>query len=80
MEDLDEKDLLNERIIMGLRLNEGIEYTKVNEEFKIDFLKDFENEIDKNLRLDFIEFNNKKMSLTRKGMDFLNLVELDFYR
>lgn len=80
LEDLDEKDLLNERIIMGLRLNEGIKYTKLNEEFKIDFLKDFENEIDKNLKLDFIEFNNKKMRLTRKGMDFLNLVELDFYR
>lgn len=73
-------DLINEYIFMGLRKTKGINYLDLNNKFKIDFIKDYKSEIDKNLKNGYINIKDDYIFLTEKGMDFSNLVELDFYR
>lgn len=77
---LSKKDLINEKIIMGLRLVEGIDCSEFNSLFDIDFLDEYNLEIKKNLQLELITMDNDRIFLTEKGMDYSNLVELDFYR
>lgn len=73
-------DRINEYIFMGIRLNNGIDLVAISEEFSIDFLREYENEIEKNLNLNYLEFTDGYLRLTDLGRDFSNLVELDFYR
>lgn len=77
---LKEKDLLNERIIMGFRKIEGFDYKSLNNDFNIDFLKKYKDDINKNLKNGYIKITDDYIKLTKKGLDFANLVELDFYR
>lgn len=77
---LSKKDQINEYIFMGLRKISGFSYKKLNQTFGIDFLNDYEEEIKKNLRLAYIEIDGENLRLTSRGLDFSNLVELDFYR
>lgn len=73
-------DMLNEYIFMGFRLLKGINYKNLNNEFEIDFLSDYFEEIDKNLKKEYIEVEGDYIHLTKRGLNFSNLVELDFYR
>lgn len=77
---LKSKDLLNERIIMGFRKIEGFNYESLNDLFDINFLKEYKDEINKNLKNGYIKVEEDYIKLTKKGLDFANLVELDFYR
>lgn len=73
-------DAINEKLIMGIRLIKGIKIQRLNEEFGIDFLKEYSKEIDNNLKNGYITIEDGYMKLTNKGLDFSNLVELEFYR
>lgn len=79
-ETLNKADRTNEFIMMGLRLNSGIDLGEFKERFEEDFAKLYEREIEKNIRLGLIEGKENKIKLTEKGRDLSNQVELDFFR
>lgn len=77
---LNKTDRINEFIMMGLRLRSGIDLDEFKDRFEEDFVKTYEREIEKNIRLELIEKNENKIYLTEKGRDLSNQVELDFFR
>ncbi|MDU6783197.1 radical SAM family heme chaperone HemW [uncultured Peptoniphilus sp.] len=79
-ENLSKNDRMNEFIMMGLRLNSGIDLGEFNKKFEEDFLKNYERETEKNIKLGLIEVKGNKIKLTEKGRDLSNQVELDFFR
>ena len=79
-ENLSKNDRMNEYIMMGLRLNSGIDLGEFNKRFEEDFLKNYERETEKNIKLGLIEVKENKIKLREKGRDLSNQVELDFFR
>ena len=79
-ENLSKNDRMNEFIMMGLRLNSGIDLGEFNKKFEDDFISLYEREIEKNIKLGLIEVKGNKIKLTEKGRDLSNQVELDFFR
>lgn len=73
---LTEADLLNERILLNLRTTKGINVLKVNNDFRIDFIKNYESELSELSKLKLVEINNNYISLTPKGQDLENFVDL----
>ena len=56
---LSKEELLFEKIMMGLRLNEGIDYLSLNESFDIDFVNKYQNVINKYKNLQMIELDKQ---------------------
>ncbi|MFR2891418.1 radical SAM family heme chaperone HemW [Peptoniphilus grossensis] len=79
-ETLTKTDRTNEFIMMGLRLRSGIDLGEFKERFEEDFVKTYESEIEKNIKLGLIEKKDNKIYLTERGRDLSNQVELDFFR
>lgn len=79
-ERIDIEERLSEFIIMGFRLINGINIDEINNRFNIDFLKEYKDEIDRNIANGLIKIADNNVSLTNKGADLANIVELDFYR
>lgn len=79
-ENLTKTDRMNEFIMMGLRLNSGVDLIEFEEIFKKDFLKIYERQIEKNLKTNLILLDSNNIRLTDKGRDLSNQVELDFFR
>ena len=79
-ENLTKTDRMNEFIMMGLRLNSGVDLIEFEEKFKENFLKTYEREIEKNINSRLILLDGNKIRLTDMGRDLSNQVELDFFR
>ncbi len=79
-ESLSKTDRKNEFVMMGLRLNSGVDLDAFNEKFNENFLKIYEEEIEKNLKSHLILLDKNNLKLTEKGRDLSNQVELDFFR
>ena len=79
-EKLSKTDRMNEFVMMGLRLNSGVDINEFNEKFNENFLKIYEQEIEKNLKSDLIILDDDNLKLTEKGRDLSNQVELDFFK
>lgn len=79
-EKLTNMDRLHEYMIMGLRLDEGIDIYEAEKRFKIDLKKYYRDEIEKNLKYKTIKFENDRIFLTEYGRDISNMVELDFMK
>lgn len=79
-ENLSKTDRMNEFVMMGLRLNSGVDLDEFNEKFNENFLKIYEQEIEKNLKSGLIILDDDNLKLTEKGRDLSNQVELDFFR
>lgn len=79
-ENLSITDRMNEFIMMGLRLNSGIDLDEFKKKFNEDFLKIYDKEIDKNLKSNLILLEDNNLRLTEKGRDLSNQVELDFFK
>lgn len=79
-ENLSKIDRINEFIMMGLRLNSGVDIDEFDEKFNENFLKIYEQEIEKNLKSNLIILDENNLKLTEKGRDLSNQVELDFFR
>ena len=79
-ENLSKTDRMNEFVMMGLRLNSGVDLDAFNEKFNENFLKIYEQEIEKNLKSNLIILDENNLKLTEKGRDLSNQVELDFFR
>ena len=78
-ENLSKNDRINEFIMMGLRLNSGIDLGEFNKKFEEDFVSLYERETENNIKLGLIEVKGNKIKLTEKGRDLSNQVELDFF-
>lgn len=74
---LENKDLLNERIILNLRTTNGINIKQLNTDFKIDFVNVFKDSLNKLRTEKLIQFDNNNISLTSKGQDLENLVSME---
>ncbi len=79
-EELTSLDRINEFLSMGLRLIEGIDFNEFYNRFKIELEVEYSREIEKNISLGLLQKDSKGIRLTEKGLDFSNLVEVDFFR
>ncbi|WP_050635390.1 radical SAM family heme chaperone HemW [Candidatus Stoquefichus sp. SB1] len=75
---LSQDDELFEKIMMGLRLTEGICIAEMNELFDIDFLIRFETPIQKYLHYNMLEIKDGYLTTTSLGMNYLNTILVDF--
>ena len=76
-ETLTQKDEIEEKIIMGLRMNEGIIF-KDFEEFEINFEEKYKEQIAKHLNLELIEMTQGGFKFTQKGREISNNIFLDY--
>lgn len=77
---IDKIEEISEYCIMGFRKIKGINKEKFKDRFKQDIEDIYLKEINKNERNGLIRNGTENISLTNKGLDLLNLVELDFYK
>lgn len=75
---LTNKEAMEEFMFLGLRLTEGINKLLFKQEFNINIEEVFGDVIQKNLQSNLIEMKNNKIYLTNKGMDMSNCVMSDF--
>ena len=68
-ETLSERDKVKEKIMLALRTSEGVNKT---------LTQGFEELIDKNIKAGYLEVTGNGYRLSRKGLDFANLVFMDF--
>ena len=76
-ETLDEESKLNEYMMLGLRMIEGVNIQKTNEKFHTDILKKYKESLDKLKKYELIEIN-ENIVLTKKGLDLANIVWEEF--
>lgn len=70
---LTNKDLLNEKMMMGLRMKKGILISEIEKEFKISLFKEFP-EINQLMNQGLLEIFQERLKLTNKGLFLGNLV------
>lgn len=78
--ELNKDDELFEKIMMGLRLIEGINLNEFNDLYHIDFLKTYKDVIMKYQQLKMLEFNDNYLRTTPLGMNCLNSILIDFLK
>lgn len=71
------KDELFEKIMMGLRLVEGIDIHEINKRFDIDFYCMFKPVIDKYEKMNMVEKKGYFFKTTSLGMNYLNSILVD---
>ncbi|NMA66732.1 MAG: oxygen-independent coproporphyrinogen III oxidase [Clostridiaceae bacterium] len=71
-------EALAEKMILGLRLNKGVDLRKVSEEFGVDVVMRYEKSIDTLLKKNLIEIDQKVIKLTERGFDLANSVFVEF--
>lgn len=76
--ELQQEDELFEKIMMGLRLTEGICIKEVENQYDIDFMKKYEDVICKYAELNMLEMNDGFLKTTELGMKYLNNILVDF--
>ena len=69
---------MENEIILGLRLCNGIDIKKINQKYKIDFIKKFEKIINKYLDIELIKYEKDTIRLTRKGILLSNEIMSEF--
>lgn len=75
---LEREDELFEKIMMGLRLTQGIDIEEINKLYDIDFMKKYQFVIEKHKRQGLLEINHHHLKTTSKGMKYLNEILIDF--
>lgn len=75
---LTKKDIMFDEIMLGLRLDEGININNFNKKFKVDFLKTYKEAIIYNLKHKLIIIKNDVIKTTLKGSLLLNDVLTPF--
>ena len=75
---LSEKDRMEERIFLGLRMNRGMDIAAFERDFSISFFARYKRVIEKNRSRKLLEEDNRFLRLTEKGRDFADAVALDF--
>jgi oxygen-independent coproporphyrinogen-3 oxidase len=72
------EDAIKESMILGLRLNEGIDLAKLSNEFGVDLGKRYEEKMNKLLSQNLVKLEGTVLRLTGKGMDLANMVFIEF--
>ncbi len=75
---LDDKTMINEYIFLNLRKREGIDFEKFNEKFSQNFLEMFRDKIEKLIEENLVQFSDKNIFLTQKGITVSNSVFVEF--
>jgi oxygen-independent coproporphyrinogen-3 oxidase len=70
---------ITEFMILGIRLNSGINREEFKRVFGTDMDYYYKDAIQKNINNGLIFDDGKNIKLTSKGLDLSNIVELDFY-
>jgi len=78
IEEIDLNESKKEYIILGLRLNKGINIKKYYELFKVQFELEYKTEIRYCMDLKLLNYKNNVYSLTDKGKDLSNSVFVKF--
>lgn len=74
---LTSKDELFEKIMMGLRLIDGIDTDEINKSFHIDFYNLFEDVVDKYEKMNMLKREDCFLKTTSLGMNYLNSILVD---
>lgn len=74
---LTQEDAIEEFIFLGLRLNEGIDLSKLSKEFGTDIEKRYDSKVDKLIKQRLVERKSTMLRLTKRGMDLANAVILE---
>ena len=69
---------MNEYMILGLRMIDGVNVKKFKEIFHQDVLEKYKKQLEKLQKEKLIYFDNEKIYLTNKGIDFANIVWEEF--
>lgn len=75
---LEVKDKIEEKIFMGLRMNEGIYFNDFAKEFNINFKEKYKGIMEKLRNNNLIDYDDKIMYLTQKGIEVSNSVFIEF--
>lgn len=78
LEKLSIEDKIQEKIFMGLRMNEGIKFEDFRNEFKIDFKEKYSKQITDLKNKKLINESITGISLTQKGREISNSVFVEF--
>ncbi len=77
---LTKKDMQEEFVFLGLRMNTGIDLSEYKKRFNIDFISEHKKAIQKLKQLNLIDFNEINLFLTEKGMDLCDSVVLELIK
>ncbi|MCC0635458.1 MULTISPECIES: radical SAM family heme chaperone HemW [unclassified Clostridioides] len=77
-ENLSIKDMIEEKIFMGLRMNKGIKFKDFEKNFGIDFRKKYSKQIEMLLARDLINQSFEGIQLTQKGREISNSIFIEF--
>ena len=72
------KDKIEEKIFMGLRMNEGIEFEEFKKLYGIDFLEVYKKQIRELYNNELIGLDERFLYLTQKGREISNSVFIEF--
>ncbi len=70
---------MSETIMLGLRLRKGLNLSRLENQFGINFQEEFGETIKHFKRLELLEIINKQMILTREGLFLADTVILEFF-
>lgn len=75
---LTQEDEIFEKIMMGLRLTEGICIDEMNQLFDIDLLEKYKQQLQKYIQMDMLKIDDGYLKTTSLGMNYLNTILIDF--
>lgn len=75
---LSEKDMIEEKIFIGLRMNKGIKFEDFKKKFGIDFREKYNKQIEMLLARKLINQSFEGIQLTQKGREISNSVFIEF--
>ncbi|MFL8709799.1 radical SAM family heme chaperone HemW [Clostridioides sp. GD02377] len=75
---LSEKDMIEEKIFMGLRMNKGIEFEDFKKKFGLDFREKYNKQIEMLLDRKLINQSFEGIQLTQKGRKISNSIFIEF--
>ena len=74
----DKQIIMTEFVILGLRITNGFSIKDFEKKFGEKFEEKYKNQIDKLVKMELIQFKNNNISLSKKGIDFANIVWCEF--
>jgi oxygen-independent coproporphyrinogen-3 oxidase len=75
---LTQNDLIEEYLILRLRMNKGINLDEFKNRFKVDLFELYPNVFDKYIKYGFIIKSNNNIYLSIKGMNIANTIFTEF--